>query len=301
MDITPYVDSLRRDLLAAAEAGGDEARQVAERLSYALDASARLALMEAISQAAAEISTELPAGRRRRPAQRPRARLRRRGRPDRRRPDRPRAAGPAPSRGGRGGRPRPHHPPHPRVDQGPRRGEGRRRRPEPQHLARLDHPGRHLRPRDQRRHRPLEHPVLRPRPLQGRQPRQPPHDRLALTGTRAARDTRRPQLRQAPQRSSTQAGPWAEHTLETPMDHTFDTPDPIELYVEIGKRPHRRHRHRHRHHHRDRHRRARRGRRGRAARRPGRGGGAPHAPASSPAAAAATSSPSRCPRRARWP
>lgn len=62
MDITPYVESLRRDLLAAAEAGGDEARQVAERLSYALDASARLALMEAISQAAAEISTELPQG-----------------------------------------------------------------------------------------------------------------------------------------------------------------------------------------------------------------------------------------------
>lgn len=62
MDITPYVDNLRRDLLAAAEAGGDEARQVAERLSYALDASARLAIMEAISQAAAEISTELPQG-----------------------------------------------------------------------------------------------------------------------------------------------------------------------------------------------------------------------------------------------
>jgi hypothetical protein len=62
MDITPYVDSLRRDLLAAAEAGGDEARLVAERLGYALDASARLALMEAISQAAAEISTELPQG-----------------------------------------------------------------------------------------------------------------------------------------------------------------------------------------------------------------------------------------------
>lgn len=62
MDITPYVESLRRDLLAAAEAGGDEARLVAERLSYALDASARLALMEAVSQAAAEISTELPQG-----------------------------------------------------------------------------------------------------------------------------------------------------------------------------------------------------------------------------------------------
>ena len=32
MDITPYVDSLRRDLVAAAEAGGDEAAQAAERL-----------------------------------------------------------------------------------------------------------------------------------------------------------------------------------------------------------------------------------------------------------------------------
>lgn len=62
MDITPYVDSLRRDLLAAAEAGGDELRQAAERLSYALDPSARLALMEAISHAAAEITAELPEG-----------------------------------------------------------------------------------------------------------------------------------------------------------------------------------------------------------------------------------------------
>lgn len=62
MDITPYVESLRRDLLAAAEAAGPEARQATERLAYALDPSARLALMEAISQAAAEITAELPAG-----------------------------------------------------------------------------------------------------------------------------------------------------------------------------------------------------------------------------------------------
>ena len=52
MDITPYVDSLRRDLVAAAEAGSDELKQAAERLAYALDPSARLALMEAISHAA---------------------------------------------------------------------------------------------------------------------------------------------------------------------------------------------------------------------------------------------------------
>jgi hypothetical protein len=62
MDITPYVDSLRRDLVAAAEAGGEESRQAAERLLLALDPAARLALMEAISQAAAEITAELPAG-----------------------------------------------------------------------------------------------------------------------------------------------------------------------------------------------------------------------------------------------
>lgn len=62
MDITPYVDSLRRDLLAAAESAGEEARQTAERLGYALDPSARLALMEAISQAASEITAAMPAG-----------------------------------------------------------------------------------------------------------------------------------------------------------------------------------------------------------------------------------------------
>jgi hypothetical protein len=62
MDITPYVDSLRRDLLAAAEAAGPEAHAAAERLTYALDPAARLALMEAISQAATEITAEMPSG-----------------------------------------------------------------------------------------------------------------------------------------------------------------------------------------------------------------------------------------------
>ena len=62
MDITPYVDGLRRDLVAAAEAGGEDTQRVAERLLLALDPAARLALMEAISQAAAEITAELPAG-----------------------------------------------------------------------------------------------------------------------------------------------------------------------------------------------------------------------------------------------
>ncbi|WP_085874436.1 MULTISPECIES: toxin-antitoxin system HicB family antitoxin [unclassified Nocardioides] len=62
MDITPYIDSLRRDLVAAAEAAGPEAREATERLTYALDPAARLALMEAISQAAAEITAEMSDG-----------------------------------------------------------------------------------------------------------------------------------------------------------------------------------------------------------------------------------------------
>jgi len=62
MDITPYVDNLRRDLLAAAEAAGPDARAATERLGFALEPAARLALMEAISQAAAEITAEMADG-----------------------------------------------------------------------------------------------------------------------------------------------------------------------------------------------------------------------------------------------
>lgn len=61
MDLTPYVESLRRDLLAAA--GADEqTHAVAERLGYALEPAARLALMEAVSHAAAEITAEMAGG-----------------------------------------------------------------------------------------------------------------------------------------------------------------------------------------------------------------------------------------------
>lgn len=62
MDITPYVDSLRQDLVTAAATGGEEVRLAAERLALALDPAARLALMEAISHAAAEITAEMPVG-----------------------------------------------------------------------------------------------------------------------------------------------------------------------------------------------------------------------------------------------
>jgi hypothetical protein len=62
MDITPYVESLRSSLVSAADSAGEETRQAAERLGFALDSSSRLAIMEAVSQAAAEITAEMPNG-----------------------------------------------------------------------------------------------------------------------------------------------------------------------------------------------------------------------------------------------
>ncbi len=58
MDISPFVESLRQDLVRAADAGGPEARGAAERLILALEPAVRLTVMEALSQAAAEISAE---------------------------------------------------------------------------------------------------------------------------------------------------------------------------------------------------------------------------------------------------
>ena len=48
MDLTPYVDLLRRDLSSAAEVGGDQGREAARTLLVALEPAARLALMEAV-------------------------------------------------------------------------------------------------------------------------------------------------------------------------------------------------------------------------------------------------------------
>ena len=62
MDITPYVENLRRDLAVAAEAGGDDARALAERLTAPLDSAVRLMLLDALSAAADEITRELAPG-----------------------------------------------------------------------------------------------------------------------------------------------------------------------------------------------------------------------------------------------
>lgn len=62
MELHGYVDELQRQLAVAAEAAGDEARAVAERLVLPLDAATRLVLLEALSEAASEISAELAPG-----------------------------------------------------------------------------------------------------------------------------------------------------------------------------------------------------------------------------------------------
>lgn len=58
----PYVENLRRELAVAAEAGGPDARALAERLTGPLESAARLALLEALSAAAGEITRDLAPG-----------------------------------------------------------------------------------------------------------------------------------------------------------------------------------------------------------------------------------------------
>ncbi len=62
MDLTQHVEELRHQLELAAEAGGDDARVVAGRLTAALESAARLVLLDAISAAAAEITLDLAPG-----------------------------------------------------------------------------------------------------------------------------------------------------------------------------------------------------------------------------------------------
>ncbi|MDT0317049.1 toxin-antitoxin system HicB family antitoxin [Streptomyces millisiae] len=62
MDLTPYVDALRRELAVAAEAGGDEARELAERLTAPLESATRLTMLNVLSAAMDEITRELAPG-----------------------------------------------------------------------------------------------------------------------------------------------------------------------------------------------------------------------------------------------
>jgi hypothetical protein len=62
MDLSQYVENLRRELAVTADAGGEEARALAERLTAPLESAVRLMLLDALSAAADEITRELAPG-----------------------------------------------------------------------------------------------------------------------------------------------------------------------------------------------------------------------------------------------
>ena len=62
MELDPYIESIHRQLEASAEAGGEEARGAVQRLVGPLDAAIRLALQDALTVAADEITVELAPG-----------------------------------------------------------------------------------------------------------------------------------------------------------------------------------------------------------------------------------------------
>ena len=58
MDLSPYLETVRHGVTSAAALGDDNTRQTAERLGGAVESSTRLALIRALSDAAAQISAE---------------------------------------------------------------------------------------------------------------------------------------------------------------------------------------------------------------------------------------------------
>src|SRR4051812_24531274 len=62
MELQRYVDEVTRQLAVAADSGGEAARELAIRLAAALESVVRLALLEALGDAAAEITRELAPG-----------------------------------------------------------------------------------------------------------------------------------------------------------------------------------------------------------------------------------------------
>ncbi|MEA2502165.1 MAG: hypothetical protein QOD01_2276 [Actinomycetota bacterium] len=62
MNLRQYIDNIQSQLAIAAEAGGEEARALAERLVAPLDAAIRLTLQDVLTAAAEEITCELAPG-----------------------------------------------------------------------------------------------------------------------------------------------------------------------------------------------------------------------------------------------
>jgi hypothetical protein len=62
MHLDPSIDAIVRQLAAAADANGPEARELADRLTPPLHAAIRLALLDVLSAAADELSVELAPG-----------------------------------------------------------------------------------------------------------------------------------------------------------------------------------------------------------------------------------------------
>src|ERR671928_2075676 len=62
MELAPHVEALVRDLTAIAAVGDDAASQAAARLAAALKASTGMRLLDALSEAALELSSQLPGG-----------------------------------------------------------------------------------------------------------------------------------------------------------------------------------------------------------------------------------------------
>jgi hypothetical protein len=62
MDLTSYVGNLGREFATLAEAGGEDARALVERLAGSLESAIRMTLLDALSAAADEITRDLAPG-----------------------------------------------------------------------------------------------------------------------------------------------------------------------------------------------------------------------------------------------
>ena len=62
MNVAAYVEALQQDLAAVAGIGDDAIAEAARRITAALESSLRLRLMDALGEAAAELTNQLPDG-----------------------------------------------------------------------------------------------------------------------------------------------------------------------------------------------------------------------------------------------